>query len=416
MAEVADAVQIVPSKGDPDGSKFKAYQTMYNYSIHQPEEFWSKEAIERLSWIRPFDTVKNGTLEEGNMAWFTGGQLNACYQCCDRHDPNKPAIIWEGNENDESKVITYGEMTKRVCQFANVLKAKGVKKGDRVIIYMPMVPETAFSMLACARIGAVHSVVFAGFSAESLAARIEDAEAKVIMTADFGLRASKEIPLKKVVDDAIKLSPYKVECCLCYKRINPDCPIKPREAKPVAWTEGFDFWLDEEADKQRPYCPCEPMDSEDVLFLLYTSGSTGKPKGIMHTTAGYMLMTNMTFEKTFGYESGDVYACVADVGWITGHSYIVYGPLGFGGITVMFESLPTYPHNGRYWDMVQKHKINIFYTAPTAIRALMKFGDEPVLQFDRSSLKTLGTVGEARTLCTRLSFSTAFASRCFCAK
>ena len=352
--------------------------------------------MERLSWVRPFDTIKSGSLAEGNMAWFVNGQINACYQCCDRHDPEKIAITWEGNEPTDTRQITYGEMTRRVCQYANVLKSKGIGKGDRVIIYMPMVPETAFAMLACARVGAVHSVVFAGFSAESLRARVDDATAKMVMTSDFGLRGPKSIPLKKIVDDSLAEPGHTVETVLVFKRTGEECP----------WTEGRDVWLDGQrefkgvegndfaADTQRPFCPCEPTDAEDTLFLLYTSGSTGKPKGIQHTIAGYMLYTSMTFEKTFNYQDGDLYACVADVGWITGHSYIVYGPLCRGGNTFMFESLPTYPDYGRYWDMVQRHKINIFYTAPTAIRALMKAGDDPVTKYDRSSLKTLGTVGE----------------------
>jgi len=366
-------------------NRMATYKKMYDRSITETNAFFAKEAEDRLAWMKPFAKVMEGGFEVGDVSWFAGGQLNVSANCLDRHPADRVAIIWEGDEPTDVKKITYGEVLQETCRIANVLLSCGVRKGDRVAIYMPMVPEAAYAMLACTRIGAVHSVVFAGFSAEALHARIVDASCKVVMTADHGLRGGKVVPLKKTVDDALN---------------HADCPsvthvlVHKRTGNPVPMVFGRDMWLDEEMEKQRPVCPPVPCESEDPLFLLYTSGSTGKPKGVMHTTAGYLLWSALTHFYTFDYHEGDVYACVADIGWITGHSYIVYGPLCNGGTTLMFESLPTYPDAGRYWDMVQRHKITQFYTAPTAVRALMKFGSEPLKKYDRSSLRVLGSVGE----------------------
>lgn len=357
----------------------EGYQELYERSLSNPESFWAEQASSFLTWFKPWENVLRWDYRKGLIKWFEGGKLNVCYNCIDRHLPTKSndiAIIWEGNEPGENRSITYLELSKLVQRFSNVLKSHRVKKGDRVIIYMPMVPEAAMAMLACARIGAVHSVVFAGFSAEALKDRILDSGAELVITANEGLRGDKVIPLKKTVDEA---NPKRV---LVYKRTNSPCEMK----------EGRDFWLD--LDSARDGCIPEEMESEDPLFILYTSGSTGKPKGVLHTQAGYLLYTAMTFRYVFDYRDRDIHFCAADVGWITGHSYVVYGPLANGATTVMFESIPTYPDPGRYWDIIERLKANTFYTAPTAIRAIAKEGDRFVTKYDRSSLKVLGSVGE----------------------
>mmetsp|Transcript_52063 Transcript_52063/g.111354 ORF Transcript_52063/g.111354 Transcript_52063/m.111354 type:complete len:651 (-) Transcript_52063:377-2329(-) len=361
------------------------YLSMWEKSVNDPTAFWAQEARERLVWMKPFTTVCRGGFEKGDVSWFDDGVLNVSVNCIDRHPPGNTAIIWEGDEPGDCKYITYGELLGEVCKLANTLKTLGVGKGDRVCLYMPMVPEAAYAMLACARIGAVHSVVFAGFSAEALRARVVDSKCKLVITSDEGLRAKKIIKLKETVDKALNTPECDcVSSVLVHKRTGADC----------GWVEGRDIWLADAMARERPFCPAEPMSAEDVLFLLYTSGSTGQPKGMVHTSGGYLLWAAFTHHYTFDYRPGDVYACVADIGWITGHSYIVYGPLCNGATTVMFESLPTYPDAGRYWDLVQRLQINSFYTAPTAIRALMKFGIEPVKKYDRSSLRVLGSVGE----------------------
>jgi acetyl-CoA synthetase len=330
--------------------------------------------------------VSDCDFNEGMISWFLGGKLNACENCVDRHVKDKgdqTAIIWEADEPGQEKYITYRELQRNVSRLANVLRHHDIHKGDRVAIYMPMIPEAAYAMLACARIGAVHSVVFAGFSAESLRDRINDSQCKAVITADEGLRAKKIIPLKRTVDEAIMACP-SVKNVFVAQRTGNKIPFFPPR----------DIWLHEAMDAERPYCPIEHMDSEDTLFLLYTSGSTGKPKGISHTTAGYLLFAAMTHKYVFDYQPGEVFACVADVGWITGHSYVLYGPLLNGATTVMFESIPTYPDAGRYWEMVQRLKINQFYTAPTAIRAIQREGDAYVKKYNKSSLRILGSVGE----------------------
>uniref|UniRef100_A0A7S0D9Y5 Acetyl-coenzyme A synthetase n=1 Tax=Amorphochlora amoebiformis TaxID=1561963 RepID=A0A7S0D9Y5_9EUKA len=373
-------------KKGPLISSMKQYKKMYERSLNDSDNFWAEMAKKQLSWYAPFTRVQQGGFKSGNVAWYLEGKLNACYNCVDRHlekRGSQVALLWEGNDSKNIRKITYEDLLEGVCRIAGVLKDAGVKRGDCVCIYMPMVPEAAMTMLACARIGALHSVVFAGFSAEALADRIIDGGCKVVITADEGLRAKKKIALKAVVDKAV-MECKEVETVLVYKHTGSKIP----------WHENTDKWLLDEMKKQRPYCPCAVMDSEDPLFMLYTSGSTGRPKGILHTTGGYMVWSSLTHKYVFDYQEGDVYACVADIGWITGHSYIVYGPLCNGGTSFMFESTPLFPDAGRYWDMVQRHKINSFYTAPTAIRALMKFGDDPVKKYDLSSLRVLGSVGE----------------------
>jgi acetyl-CoA synthetase len=361
------------------------YQEMYRRSIEEPEAFWSEQAAS-LDWFHPFRFVMDADPEEVDFSWFSGGRLNVCYNCVDRHlatQPEKTAIIWAGDEPGEYRHISFREVKHNVCRIANVLLSLGVKKGDRVCIYLPMVPELAYAMLACARIGAVHSVVFAGFSAESLRGRILDAGCKVVFTANEGLRGGKRIALKATVDNAVEgLS--VVEKVLVVRRTEKDVPMQL----------GRDLWLAEETVKQRSTCPVEWMAAEDPLFILYTSGSTGKPKGVLHTTGGYLLYAAMTHKYVFDIHPEDVWCCAADVGWITGHSYIVYGPLANGTTTVMFESIPTYPDAGRYWRMVDDLKITKFYTAPTAIRAIARLGDEWVKKYKRTSLEILGTVGE----------------------
>jgi acetyl-CoA synthetase len=342
----------------------------------------------RLDWIEPFTKVKNCSYDPNNLhiKWFEDGALNVTVNCIDRHLPKRAkqtAILWEGDDPKESRAITYQELHDEVCRFANVLKAQGVKKGDRVTIYLPMIPEAAYAMLACARIGAVHSVIFAGFSPDSIAGRIKDCESTIIITADEGLRGGKPIPLKKNTDEALARCP-DVKTCLVVKRTGGKIDMRA----------GRDIWYHDERAKVSTDCPAETMNAEDPLFVLYTSGSTGKPKGVLHTTAGYLLFVAYTHEIIFDYHEGDIYWCTADVGWVTGHSYIVYGPLANGATTVMFEGVPNYPTTSRFWEVIDKHKVNIFYTAPTAIRALMREGEGPVKKTSRKSLRLLGSVGE----------------------
>ncbi|KAF9405005.1 acetyl-CoA synthetase, partial [Podila epigama] len=343
-------------------------------------------ARELLSWSRPFHTVKHGSLAQGDIAWFLEGQLNASFNCVDRHaftDPGKIAIIYEADEPNQSENITYGQLLRQVSQLAGALRAHGIRKGDTVAIYMPMIPEAVVALLACARIGALHSVVFAGFSAEALRDRILDGASRLVLTADQGKRGGKTIETKRIVDEALKDCPF-VETVIVCQRTGADVPMKA----------GRDVWWGEECSMRMSYTPPEPMNSEDPLFLLYTSGSTGQPKGVLHTTAGYLLGAAATVKYVFDFHPDDIFACMADVGWITGHTYIVYGPLALGATTVLFESIPTYPTPSRYWELVDKHKITQFYTAPTAIRALRRLGDEWVQGHDLSSLRVLGTVGE----------------------
>ncbi len=362
------------------------YQNLYEQSVSDPQKFWG-DIAERLDWFKKPTVIKN-TSFDGDVAikWYEDGVLNACYNCVDRHVPDKAddiALIWEGDDPAQDKKITYSQLKDEVCRLANALKSRGVQKGDRVTLYMPMVPEAVYAMLACARIGAVHSVVFGGFSPQSLKDRILDCESKVVITADEGLRGSKIIPLKSNTDEAVQSCP-DVDTVIVLKRTNGVVPM----------TEGRDFWWGDLVDTQETECPCEEMNAEDPLFILYTSGSTGKPKGVLHTTGGYLVYAAYTHEVAFDYKQGDVYWCTADVGWVTGHSYIVYGPLANGAVSLVFEGVPNYPDWSRFWQVVDKHKVNIFYTAPTAIRSLIKAGDSFVEKTDRSSLKILGTVGE----------------------
>jgi acetyl-CoA synthetase len=362
------------------------YTRMYQASITQPDEFWSTQATQFLTWSKPWHTVTESDLPQGNAAWVIGGQLNACYNCLDRHLPDRAeqtAIIWEGDAPADSAHITYAQAHDKVCRLANVLKTRGVNKGDRVCIYMPMIPEAAYAMLACARIGAIHSVVFGGFSPQALQDRILDADCRTVITADEGLRAGKTIPLKANTDQALTGCP-EVTTVIVVQRTGADVP----------WSQGRDIHYEASINAAPPICEATPMDSEDPLFILYTSGSTGKPKGVLHTTGGYMLQAAMTHKYVFDYHDGDIYWCTADVGWVTGHTYIVYGPLANGATTLMFEGVPTYPDASRCWQVVDKHQVNIFYTAPTALRALMGQGDEYVLSTSRSSLRLLGSVGE----------------------
>ncbi|OAD71380.1 hypothetical protein PHYBLDRAFT_114540 [Phycomyces blakesleeanus NRRL 1555(-)] len=366
------------------------YEEMWESSINTPDIFFGDLARELLSWTKPFERVQQGSFHEGDIAWFLEGELNACYNCVDRYaleTPDKIAIIHEGDEPENVRKITYGELLQEVCRLSNVLKSMDVHKGDKVIIYMPMIPEAVVAMLACARIGAVHSVVFAGFSSDSLRDRIEDCGAHVVLTSDEGRRGGKNIATKLIVDEAIKgttTTTSTVRHVLVYRRTGSDVP----------WTENRDLWWHDEMAKARPYCPLTTMSSEDPLFLLYTSGSTGTPKGIVHTTAGYLIGAASTVKYVFDYQPGDIHACMADIGWITGHTYIVYGPLALGATTVLFESTPTYPDPSRFWKMVEKHKVTQFYTAPTAIRALRRLGDKWLEGIDLSSLRVIGSVGE----------------------
>ncbi len=375
-AETADSAKINKAK----------YEEMYKNSIEDNDGFWAEHG-KRIDWIKPYTKVKDVDFTNNvEIGWYTDGTLNACYNCVDRHLPSRAeqtALIFEGDEPTTSKNITYSELKDEVSRLANAMKSRGVKKGDRVTIYMPMVTEAVYAMLACTRIGAVHSVVFGGFSPQSLKDRILDCKSDIIITADEGVRGGKKIPLKANVDEALK-----------------DCPnvhtviVLERTGGSVAWQNERDVWYHEICDAQSTDCPCEEMNSEDPLFILYTSGSTGKPKGVLHTTGGYMVYASMTHEYVFDYHDGEVYWCTADVGWVTGHSYIVYGPLANGATTLVFESVPNYPNWSRFWDVVDKHQVNIFYTAPTAIRALLREGDAPVKTTKRDSLRILGSVGE----------------------
>ncbi|MDP7616841.1 MAG: acetate--CoA ligase [Arenicellales bacterium] len=362
------------------------YQEMYRRSIESPEEFWSQQAEKYLTYSKKWDRVMDYDYVNGAIAWFSGAKLNATVNCIDRHletRGDQTAIIWEGDDPSEQQHISYKELHENVCRFANLLKSRGVGKGDRVSIYMPMIPEAAVAMLGCARIGAVHSVVFGGFSPDSLRDRILDSDCRVVVTADEGPRGGRSVPLKANVEAALAECP-DVHTTIIVRRTGAEVPGDAKR----------DIWYHEGMASVSPDCEPEEMDAEDPLFILYTSGSTGKPKGVLHTTAGYQLYAAMTHQLVFDYKDGEVYWCTADVGWITGHSYIVYGPLANGATTLMFEGVPTYPDGSRFWNIVDKHCVNIFYTAPTAIRALMSLGDGPVLSSDRTSLRILGTVGE----------------------
>ena len=364
----------------------ESYERLYKKSIEFPEEFWSEQAKELLSWHEPWGEVKRGDFKDASNQWFSNAKLNVSYNCIDRHleaHGDQIAIIWEGDEPEDDAKITYKELHTNVCKFANALKSRGVKKGDRVCIYMPMVPEAAYAMLACARIGAIHSVVFGGFSPDSIKDRILDSDCQTVITADEGIRGGRIIPLKENVDIALKSCPA-VHSVFVIRRTN---------AK-VGWIDSRDVCYQKAIESVSEVCEPESMDAEDPLFILYTSGSTGKPKGVLHTTAGYLLGAAITHKYVFDYHPGDIYWCTADVGWVTGHSYIVYGPLANAATTLMFEGGPTYPDASRFWQVVDKHQVNIFYTAPTAIRALMAVGDEPVKATSRSSLRILGSVGE----------------------
>ena len=366
---------------DADG-----YERMYRQSIDDPDTFWAEQATRFIDWMQPWSKVHESNMERGEAAWFIDGKLNVSANCIDRHLPTRAeqtAIIWEGDDPGQDRHITYRELHEQVCRLANVLKARGVKKGDRVCLYMPMVPEAAFAMLACARIGAVHSVVFGGFSPDALRDRILNADCRVVITADEGVRGGKSVALKQNVEKALNECP-DVHTVVTVKRTGAD----------VAWHEHRDVWYHEACAAVSADCAPEPMDSEDPLFILYTSGSTGKPKGVLHTTGGYLLSAALTHHYVFDYHDGEVYWCTADVGWVTGHSYIVYGPLCNGATTLMFEGVPTYPDASRCWQIIDKHQVNVFYTAPTAIRALMALGDEPVKSTSRASVRLLGSVGE----------------------
>ena len=362
------------------------YDAMYRRSVDDPEGFWSDMASEFLHWDTPWSSVCEFDLAKGEAAWFGGGKLNVSVNCIDRHLPeraNQTALIWEGDDPADEKTIAYAELHENVCRLGNALRERGVKKGDRVCIYMPMVPEAAYAMLACTRIGAIHSVVFGGFSPEALKDRILDSDCQTVITADEGVRGGKNIPLKANTDKALEQCP-NVHSCIVVKRTGGD----------IGWSEGRDVWYEELTSSQSSDCAPESMDAEDPLFILYTSGSTGKPKGVMHTTGGYLLHAAMTFKYVFDYHEGEIYWCTADVGWVTGHTYIVYGPLANGAISLMFEGVPTYPDASRCWQVCDKHQVNIFYTAPTAIRALQAVGDDYVTSTSRASVRLLGTVGE----------------------
>lgn len=367
-----------------DAAKYKA---MYERSVQDPEGFWAEHG-KRVDWIKPFTKVKDVSFDRKDLhiRWFHDGELNVSANCIDRHLPkraNQTAIIWEGDDPSKSENITYQQLHDEVCRMANVMKARGVKKGDRVTIYLPMIPAAAYAMLACARIGAIHSIVFGGFSPDSLANRIQDCDSQFVITADEGLRGGRGVPLKGNTDAALKSCPG-VKTVLVVKHTGGK----------IDMTAGRDVWYHEEAAKVPATCAPEPMNAEDPLFILYTSGSTGKPKGVLHTTGGYLVFASMTHQYVFDYHDGDIYWCTADVGWVTGHSYIVYGPLANGATTLMFEGVPNYPDASRFWQVIDKHKVNIFYTAPTAIRALMREGEAPVKKTSRASLRLLGSVGE----------------------
>ena len=365
----------------------KEYENLYKESLENNASFW-KEQGKRIDWINPYTKIKDVVYskEKVDIKWFYDGTLNVSYNCIDRHankTPNKIAIIWEGDNPEDHKKITYKELLEKVNRTANALKSLGVKKGDCVTVYLTMIPELAYTMLACARIGAIHSIIFGGFSSESIANRIKDCNSKFIVTADQGIRGGKIIPLKKTVDDALENCP-SIKKCLYFQKSNSEIKIVNK----------LDTKLNEIIENSSDICDPEIMSAEDPLFILYTSGSTGKPKGVMHTSGGYLVYASITHEYIFNYNEGDIYWCTADIGWVTGHSYIIYGPLANGATTLMFEGVPNYPSTSRFWEVVDKHKVNIFYTAPTAIRALMREGDEPVKKTSRESLKLLGTVGE----------------------
>jgi acetyl-CoA synthetase len=383
--------KLYPVSGDwaarayVDDAKYKA---MYEASVASPEAFWAEHG-KRIDWMKPFTKVKNTSYAPDNVSikWFEDGTTNVSYNCVDRHlakRGDQVAIIWEGDDPKDDAKITYRQLHAQVMKWANVLKSQGVKKGDRVTIYLPMIPEAAYAMLACTRIGAIHSIVFGGFSPDSLAGRIEDAGTSVVITADEGLRGGRKVPLKVNVDAAVEKAPGVVKSVIVVKRTG----------SPVAMAAGRDHYYTDLAAKVPDECPPEEMNAEDPLFILYTSGSTGKPKGVLHTTGGYLVYASMTHQYVFDYKDGDIYWCTADVGWVTGHSYIVYGPLANGATTLMFEGIPTYPSISRFWDVVDKHQVNTFYTAPTAIRSLMGAGEDPVKKTSRSSLRLLGSVGE----------------------
>ncbi len=362
------------------------YETLYAESINSPETFWPRMATSFLDWVKPFANLQDCNMAKGEISWFINGKLNVSLNCIDRHLPHRAeqiAILWEGDEPGLQRSITYQQLHDEVCKLANVLKQRGVNKGDRVCIYMPMIPEAAFAMLACARIGAIHSVVFGGFSPESLKDRILDSDCRVVITADEGVRGGKLIPLKANTDIAVSHCP-NVNTVLVVRRTGNN----------IDWHAARDLWYHEAIAEQASECLAETMDSEDTLFILYTSGSTGKPKGVLHTTAGYLLHAAMTHKYVFDYHDGDIYWCAADVGWVTGHTYIVYGPLANGATTLIFEGVPTYPDYSRFWQVIDKYQVNQFYTAPTAIRALMSHGNEPVTRTSRASLRILGSVGE----------------------
>jgi acetyl-CoA synthetase len=362
------------------------YQEMYKRSIEEPDEFWADQANQFIDWYTPWDKVQEWDYHKADIKWFEGAKLNVSYNCLDRHletRGDQVAIIWEGDDPGVQRKITYRELHAEVCQFASALKGLGVKKGDRICIYMPMIPEAAVAMLACTRIGAMHSVVFGGFSPDALRDRINDSECSVVITADQGLRGGKKVALKSNADKACEDTPSVRKMV-----------VVKHGAEPTGWVDGRDVWYHELVEAGSEACPAEEMGAEDPLFILYTSGSTGKPKGVMHTTGGYILYAAMTHKYVFDYHDGDIYWCTADVGWVTGHSYIVYGPLANGATTLMFEGIPTYPDAGRFWEIIDKHQVNIFYTAPTALRALMAQGDELVKKHSRESLRLLGSVGE----------------------
>ncbi len=362
------------------------YLSMYRQSIDDPEGFWAEQAEKFISWSKKWDTVQEWDYDQVSIKWFVNGKLNVTYNCLDRHLESRGdqvAILWEGDDPGTDKKITYRELHEMVCRLANVLKQRGVKKGDRVSIYMPMVPEAAVAMLACARIGAIHSVVFGGFSPTALKDRILDSDCEVVITADEGIRGAKIVPLKANVDEAVKDCP-DVHTVIVYKHTDAD----------INWVDERDVWYQDAVSTVSAECPPEEMDAEDPLFILYTSGSTGKPKGVLHTTGGYILYAAITHKYVFDYHDGDIYWCTADIGWVTGHTYMIYGPLCNGATTLLFEGIPTYPDAGRFWQVVDKHQVNIIYTAPTALRALMGQGNDYVTKYSRSSLRTLGTVGE----------------------
>ena len=377
----------------PDAVKANAlidnakYLELYEQSLKDPDAFWGEHG-KRIDWIKPYTKVKNVnfTVPDVSIKWYEDGTLNASYNCIDRHlatRGDQTAIIWEGDDPADDDTITYRQLHERVCRLANVMKDQGVKKGDRVCIYMPMIPEAAYAMLACARIGAVHSIVFGGFSPDALANRIQDSDCVAVITADEGLRGGRKVPLKANTDKALETCP-SVKSCIVVKRTGGD----------IGWVDGRDVWYHEVTAAASADCEPEEMNAEDPLFILYTSGSTGKPKGVLHTTGGYMVYASMTHQYVFDYHDGDIYWCTADVGWVTGHSYIVYGPLANGAISLMFEGVPNYPDSSRFWQVCDKHKVNTFYTAPTAIRALMREGDDPVNKCSLDSLRLLGSVGE----------------------